>query len=431
MRKFFVLALAALLVLSLSSFAHAQDQITLRLAGWSSSPAEDAALQSRLDAFTAANPNIKVDFQPSTDHTTTMQTAFASGDYAEVFYVDSSLFNAWADAGVIADGSDKIEDPEDIYQPLRDLFTKNGKLYCPPKDFSILGLEYNKDMFDKAGVATPTADWKWDDLKAAAEKLTGTTADGKKIVGLILPADLNRWLPFIYQNGGMLFDKDGKYAFNSDATTGAISYFLDMVTAGNAAPASAVDAGWGGEALWKGRAAMAMEGNWVIQPMLDNAPDLNWGVSELPQGPNGGKATMVYSVCYGVNAKSNKHADESWKLVNFLTGKDGEMAVATSGFGVLPTRTSSADAWVQTWTKKLTDMKKEDLAKELGAFQAGAAYGVPWILPTGWNTFNDTFNASLQEAFNGNKLAEDVVKDATDVATELETKGAMTPTPSS
>jgi multiple sugar transport system substrate-binding protein len=256
-------------------------------------------------------------------------------------------------------------------------------------------------------------------MKAAAEKLTGENSDGDKVIGLVLPADLNRWLPFVYQNGGSLFDADGVYAFNSDATNTAVNYFLDMVTAGNAAPATAVDSGWGGEALWKGRAAMVMEGNWVIQPMLDNAPDLNWGVSQLPKGPDGGQATMIYSVCYGVNAKSNAHPDESWKLVNFLTGEEGETLVATSGFGVLPTRASVTDMWQTTWTTKLTDMKMADLATELAAFPAGADYAVPWILPAGWNQFNDTFNASLQEAYSGNKLGEDVVSDASAVADEL------------
>ena len=33
-------------------------------------------------------------------------------------------------------------------------------------------LYYNKDLFDKDGVSYPTADWKWPDFLAAAQKLT-------------------------------------------------------------------------------------------------------------------------------------------------------------------------------------------------------------------------------------------------------------------
>ena len=76
-----------------------------------------------------------------------------------------------------------------------------------------------------------------------------------------------------------------------------------------AGPPSAVDAGWGGEAFGNGRVAMAMEGNWVINYLLDTFPELNWGVSELPEHPDGTQATMVFTVCYGV-AADNEHPEE-------------------------------------------------------------------------------------------------------------------------
>jgi multiple sugar transport system substrate-binding protein len=423
-KKYLGLALVIVLALLLTTVAFAQG-VSLRLSGWASSPAEDAALKTMLDAFMKANPDIKVEFTPATgDYPTTMQAAFASGDYAEVFYVDSSVFPSWEKNGVIADGTDKIADQEDIYPSLRNVFTVDGKFYCPPKDFSTLALEYNKDMFDAAGVKYPTADWTWDDLKDAAKKLTGTDKDGNKVLGLVLPADFNRWLPFFFQAGGELFDKDGNFAIDSDAGKAAMDYYLGLVTEGSAGPASAVDSGWGGEALGKGRAAMVMEGNWVIQFMLDNYPKINWGVAEMPAHPGDkNKASMAYTVCYGV-AQDNKHPDESWKLVNFLTGKEGAQMVATSGFGVMPSRASAADAWSKTWTDKLTTMKMTDLAGQLSAFTKGAEYAHGWQLPAGFGPVNDAFNSSLQEAYAGNKLSEDVLKDTASAAADVMKKSS-------
>jgi multiple sugar transport system substrate-binding protein len=138
----------------------AQDSpISLTVAGWSSNPAEDAALNARLEAFMAENPGISVRFVPSTDHNVTMQTAFASGTYPEVFYVDSSRLPDWATAGVVAIGDEDIEDLDGFYPALLDVFTFEGDLYCPPKDFSTMALQYNKDLFDAAGLEYPTADW--------------------------------------------------------------------------------------------------------------------------------------------------------------------------------------------------------------------------------------------------------------------------------
>ncbi len=53
-----------------------------------------------------------------------------------------------------------------------DAFRFDGKLTCLPQNISSLVVYYNKDMFEEAGVAEPKAGWKWDDMVAAAKKLT-------------------------------------------------------------------------------------------------------------------------------------------------------------------------------------------------------------------------------------------------------------------
>jgi multiple sugar transport system substrate-binding protein len=164
---------------------------------------------------------------------------------------------------------------------------------------------------------------------------------------------------------------------------------------------------------------MVMEGNWVIQYLLDSYPDLKWGVSELPKSPNGGEATMLYSVCYGVRGIDNQHPEESWRLANFLTGNEGQMMVATAGFGALPGRLSASEAWSENAAQKITEAGLTDLAAQMSVFPTSAEYGHAWRLPAGWNAFATTFNASLQEAYTGNKLAEDVLADVSAVAEEL------------
>lgn len=410
MRKnsFLVGALALLLALSLSGMAAAQDEVRLTLAGWSSSPAEDEALQAQLDAFMQANPGVTVEFSPSPSYVETMQTAFASGDYPEVFYVDSSKLPDWAEAGVLAPAEDNIEDVDDIYPSLIEVFTYNGTLYCPPKDFSTMALQYNKDLFDAAGIEYPTADWTWDDLRAAAEKLTGTNADGQTVLGLVTPPNVERWLPFLYQAGGNLFDEEGNPTIDTPEALEALNYYINFAVDGFGGPPSAVDAGWGGEAFGNGRVAMAMEGNWVINYLKEQFPDLNWGVAPLPAG-SAGQATMAFTVCYGV-AAANDHPEESWALVNFLTGKDGAQFVAEHSFGVMPARISAADAWV------------ERFGEDMRAFVDGADYAHKWQLPVGYQDFIDTFNDGLQQAFSGQMLPEDVLSNAQSVAEEIESR---------
>lgn len=388
--------------LALSMSVAAQEAVKLTLAGWSSSPEEDAALQALLTQFTEET-GIEVEFAPSPDFVTTMQTAFASGEYANVFYIDSSKLPDWVEAGVVAVGEGKIENPEGFYASLLDVFTYDGILYCPPKDFSTMALQYNKDLFDAAGVEYPTADWTWDNLKEAAAKLTDKDAG---VIGLVTPPNFERWLPFLYQAGGVIFDEDGNYAMDSDAARAALEFYIGFSADGSGGPPSVVDSGWGGEAFGKGLAAMAMEGNWVINFLLQNYPELNWGVTEMPTGPDGTKATMAFTVCYGV-AAANEYPDESWQLVNFLTGEEGQKRAAEVSFGPMPTRASAAETYLKTWETRTEGTKFN--AADVQAFIAGADYSHRWQLPVGWQPFIDAFNGALQQAFVGDMTAEDVL----------------------
>jgi multiple sugar transport system substrate-binding protein len=332
-----------------------------------------------------------------------------------VFYIDSSYLPDWVEAGVVDAGEDKIADLDGFYSSLIDIFTVDGVLYCPPKDFSTMTLQYNKDLFDAANLDYPTADWTWDDLRAAAEALTDEEAG---VIGLVTPPNLERWLPFLYQAGGGFFDEFGVFVMDSEEAVEALEFYVGFAQDGIGGPPDAVDAGWGGEAFGTGRAAMAMEGNWVIQFLLDNYPDLNWGVTELPAGPVG-EASMAFTVCYGVGA-DNDNLDESWELVNFLTNEDGAEAFAGVTFGPMPSRSSAAEAYVATWEERTAEMGVD--YTQFSSFIDAAEYAHPWVLPVGWGSFTDTFNAGLQRAFAGEITAEDVLTEAFAVADELQSE---------
>lgn len=415
MNSFRLVRLALVIaILALSLSLASADDITLKLAGWASSDIEDAALVAQLELFTEET-GIEVEFVASPDYTVTMQTAFASGEYANVFYVDSSKLPDWAEAGVVAIGEDDIVDPDGFYPALLDIFRYEEDLYCPPKDFSTMALQYNRDLFDAAGLDYPDETWTWDDLLAAAEALTDEDAG---VVGLVTPPNLERWMPFMYQAGGAIFDDDGGLVLDSPETLAAVEYYVGFAQNGIGGPPSMVDAGWGGEAFGEGRTAMAMEGNWVIKYLLDQFPDLNWGVAELPAG-EAGKATMAFTVCYGV-AVDNEYPEESWQLVNFLTGEDTQISLGENGFGPMPTRAAAGDAYMNAWEAQAEGTGFD--ATGIGAFVTGADYSHRWQLPVGWQPFADTFNAALQQAFDDQMTAEDVVFEALLVAEELSTE---------
>ncbi len=172
-----------------------------------------------------------------------------------------------------------ITEPDDFYPSLTGAFTYDDTWYCPPKDFSTLGLVYNADMLEAAGVEPPT---NMEELAAAAEALT---ADG--VVGLVVDPELARWGVFMLNHGGYIVDEDvTEMTLDTEENRAGLQYLADLFAAGYAATPAAVEAGWGGEALGLGKAAMVIEGNWIVGAMARRMARTSTGASSrFPRGP--------------------------------------------------------------------------------------------------------------------------------------------------
>jgi multiple sugar transport system substrate-binding protein len=229
----------------------------------------------------------------------------------------------------------------------------------------------------------------WDELKTAAQKLTrpGRT-------GLVMNAEFYRWGVFLAQAGGWPTDTDvSKMTMDTPEVRQALQYLADGHKQGYFATQSAVGAGWGGEALGKGKAAMTIEGNWIVGAMKTDFPNLKYGVAELPVGPKG-KGTMSFSVCYGVSkASRNKAAAEDF--LRYVTSPEQQVQF-TKQFPVMPSRKSLADQW-------LSDKP------QLKPFVAGADYAHRSVFVPGFKSVIDTFNDGIQGLGKGNTSVDEVV----------------------
>jgi len=360
--------------------------VELKLWGWSSSDAENTALSDLVAAFNEAT-GAKAEFQPQSDYDTTLNTALAGGDPPDVFYVDSFRLADLAEAGQLAPVPEGvIDDPDDIYPSLREAFTYNGTWYCPPKDFSTLALVYDPAALDAAGVAVPTS---WDELTAAAEALTTDTQ-----AGLAMGVEYPRWAVFLFQAGANLTNADvTEITLDSPEATAALQYVADRYADDTFVRPSDVDAGWAGEAYGQGKAAMTIEGNWIVGYLKDSFPDRQFAVAELPAGPDG-KGTFAFTVCYGVPANA-ANPDASWALVNYLTNAEGALAW-TNAFNVMPARVSVADDWLSSHP-------------ELEAFVTGADYAHRWGFKPGFGDVTGVFNEQANAIVDGDATVTDLI----------------------
>ena len=105
MKKFLVLLMAVLMVLSVVPMASAEDA-TITFAFWDTN--QEPGMRAIADAYEAAHPGVKVVTQvtPWSEYWTKLEAAAMGGEMPDVYWMHSNQFFKYADAGIMLDLSD-------------------------------------------------------------------------------------------------------------------------------------------------------------------------------------------------------------------------------------------------------------------------------------------------------------------------------------
>ena len=371
------------------------------LSGWGGNPSEKKLLDQTIADFEAQNPDIDVKLDIIADqYMDVMKTRLIGGEAADVFYLDAFEAPALIEQDVLEPLDEYVTedfDTNDFEKPLLEAFQKDGVTYGFPKDYSTLSLFYNKKMLEDAGVEVPKT---WEELQEASKKLTkGTEVYG---FGMAPAKDALARLYYIGESKGGQIVKDGKANFADPKVVEAIQQIVDQHNIDKtAAEPSEIGANWGGEMFGQEKASMVIEGNWMIPFLEETFPNVEYGTAEVP-AVNGKKGTMAYTVSYVMN-KQSEHKEEAWKLISYLTGKEGMETWTSKGYA-LPTRKSVAE--------KL-GYADDELR---GSLVAGASYATVWQNGTNLPVINSNFNNQFISAFLGQKPLKDALQEAQDQA---------------
>jgi len=338
-----------------------------------SGDAETDAVTEAVAAWSEES-GIEAEVKVATDLPQELSQGFAAGDPPDLFYLAPEALAGYAGNGSLQPYGDLLENKDDFYPSLVENFTFEDQFYCAPKDFSTLGLVINKGLWDAAGLTDDDIPTTWDELTTVAQTLT---KDG--VVGLGFGWEWQRIGTFMAQAGGGLV-ADGEAIANSQENVDALTYIQDRMADGTFAYAQDVGAGWGGEAFGKQLTAMTIEGNWITGAMTNDYPDVEYVVTELPEGP-AGKGTLQFTNCLGMAADSGNQ-EAALGLAEYLTSTEQQLAFSQA-FGVMPSIQSAAEQWTSD-------------NPDLAAFLAGADYaqGIPTYDGTA-DVITD-FNSALQ-----------------------------------
>jgi multiple sugar transport system substrate-binding protein len=278
--------------------------------------------------FERQHPGVKVRFHHFEDYNNRVLLSHAGGIAPDVIRQSLETGMGWMRRGMnlpldkYIDGPDGI-DRKDFIPILWEGLRFDGQTYGVPQDINIVGLYYNKDLFDKAGLAYPDANWTWDDLKRASEKLTqDTDGDGHPdVIGLDMGWGGWSFRPFLYQGGTDFWSKDGlRTIIDRPEAAEALKYYKSLMRNYSLTRSNSQRGGLGPDKFFEaGKVAMFMDGSWRTPSLKKNAPNLRFGVAPLPRGK---RAMSVSGSCYWAVSSQTKHPEMAWKLVKYLSSQE-------------------------------------------------------------------------------------------------------------
>ena len=377
---------------------------TVTVGIWAGSDAEIATRPEFFAAFTAQT-GIYVEERIYTEFETQLRTDLIGGTAPDVFYVDSFLFPELQREGVLVRMNDFIANTpgfnqDDFYQGVLSAFmTDDGGVYGLPKDFSTLGLFYNIGLLEEAGFTPDDIPDEMADMPAFLRELQAGLPDG--VVAGATTADLARHVFVLQANGTPIVDAEGFAVLTEDGQLEYLQMLVDAFQEGLVQRPADLGNDWSGDSFGLENVALMIEGNWAIAHVQQNFPDVEFGARELPTMA-GNQGTMVFTVCYAINAASNQQG-AAWEFVNFATGTEG-MAIMAGGASLIPSRATTA---------AILDLPNNAI---MAPFVAGGAYATPWQHGVTLSIILREYNNLLPAALSGDMTLLEAMEEAMRVA---------------
>lgn len=317
MKKVLSMVLAAMLLLSLCSFAAAEDVVELEFVYHKTESNAIDAMETVINNFNAANPGIKVNFVQVPDTATVLQSRAQLNEMPDMFgCATGNMFELMFEDGIIMDltGQKFLSSVE---PSSLEMSTYNGKNWRLPYSLSCYGLYVRTDIFEEQGLALPTT---WDELMDVCEKLTAAG-----ITPFALPDKtmvyqrMERMMSFMSEDdtefkqiaAGELEAKDSKLLQNYANAALQIVNYMTPESLGAEYTESY-------QQLIAGQAAMTINGGWSLATLKDYDPDIKVALIPMPN-PTGEESKVVVSIdtnfCI---SSSTKHPEECLKFFEYL-----------------------------------------------------------------------------------------------------------------
>lgn len=222
---------------------------------------------------------------------------------------------------------------DDFFPATIDQMTYQGQVWGLPGDATVTVMEYNKDLFDEAGLDYPTGDWTVEDFLDYAVALSAGETEEDRVYGYIPemfePSDL---ISFMDRLGAEMMDDsvDPPHINLTDPTVvDAVRWYTDLTTEYDVKPTFMTSFEDSGISDYEKRQALLDNGRggmWtsnssyvVTLPGQEEDKDENIGVAPMPGSIDGSARGGFQSVNgYFISAETEAR-QQCWQWITYLT----------------------------------------------------------------------------------------------------------------
>jgi multiple sugar transport system substrate-binding protein len=385
---------------------------------WLSGPRGEV-MKSVIPEFQRQHPDVKIVEEPITgNYWDTVATLFASDTIADVLLADGYFFSVFRDSGgFVPIDSYLKENGVDLqaYSVVPGVASFGGKLYGMPSQLVVSGWYYNVDLFQADGVKPPDESWTWDDVLAAAQKLTDPSKNQYGM--LVTNSDEFVWGPLVFSNGGNWRNADNtKCALTDNQGAEAFQWVIDLIFKYKVAPTmdalKTLDTTYHNDPFSYGKVAMMPTGYQGIGARM--MAKENWGLMPTPKSPTTKNAfnewnDQPYYVTSG--AQKRNLVPQAAALAMFMGSPFAQGQIAVSR-GSVPTvkLLQTGPAYLKPPPTNMLQVSKNLAAPQLLV--------APYIFRQG-HDFETAMTTEIQKAFTGEKSAADALRDAVSAASAV------------
>jgi len=379
MRRWFLIA--ALLLAPL-----AQAQQVLRFATWDGS--ESLAIQRRIAAaFEARHPGVTVQLEAyGSGFSQKLSAAFGAHNPPDVMMMwNFPLYHRVLEPLDDWQARAPAYDAADLVPGLLRYAQVDGRLYGVPAGFTSQVIYFNKDMFDRAGLAYPQPGWSWDDLRQLAQRLSRAEA---KVYGygVDVAPDPYDFQGYLWSAGARMLAADGlrmRGELDSPQSVAMFKLLLGLLEQGQAATLGIGDGKNQRQLFVADRVAMLMDG---AAFRLELAQDgKRYGVAPLPSF-EGRPPQSVVGVSALAIARESRQKALAWDFVRFYSSAEA-------------VRLRQGDLPVLLSVAEQLKLRDDPLTAPFYAMAAGLDETPSFLLNPRWTRASGVVRDAIQEVF--------------------------------